>query len=121
MEVSPSPEMEVSVGSVERIIGYRFKNKRFLEEALTHSSPPSEGADSVSLERLEYLGDSVIRLAIISYFFNEYPELNPGKLHDLLKANVRNEKLARVAVRHDLYQHVRRYNVDFLDDQVVFM
>ena len=120
MEVSPSPEMEVSVGSVERIIGYRFKNKKLVEEALTHSSSSSSGADSVSYQRLEFVGDAVISLAISNYFFHAYPQLKPGELTTLRSANVSTEKLARVAVRRDLYHYVRRFNVDSLDDQVVF-
>ncbi|KAF3435007.1 hypothetical protein FNV43_RR22094 [Rhamnella rubrinervis] len=118
MGVSPSPEMEVSVRSVERIIGYRFKNKRLVEEALTHSSSSSSGADPVTYQRLEFVGDAVISLAVSNYFFHAYPQLKPGELSSLRRANVSNEKLARVAVRHGLYQYVRRFNVDSLDDQV---
>ncbi|KAF3455047.1 hypothetical protein FNV43_RR05495 [Rhamnella rubrinervis] len=116
--VSPSREMKGSVRSVEQIIGYRFKNKRLLEEALTHSYSSSSGADSLSYQRLEFLGDAVISLAISRYFFDEYPQLKPGELSDLREAYVSNEKLARVAVRHDLYEYIRRFNVKSLDDQV---
>ena len=117
MEVSPSPEMEESVRGVEQVIGYSFKNKRLVEEALTHSSSSS---DTVSYQRLEFVGDAVIGLAISNYFFHAYPWLKPGELTTLRSANVSTEKLARVAVRRDLYHYVRRFNVDSLDDQVVF-
>ncbi|XP_015899137.1 ribonuclease 3-like protein 2 isoform X1 [Ziziphus jujuba] len=112
--VYPSPDMEVSVRAVERILGYSFKNKRLLEEALTHSSC----SDSLSnFQRLEFVGDAAIGLAISNYVFLAYPQLDPGQLTSLRSANISTEKLARVAVRHGLYPYVRR-NVANLDDKV---
>ncbi|XP_061342227.1 ribonuclease 3-like protein 3 isoform X2 [Gastrolobium bilobum] len=99
----PSAEMEVSVLAVENIIRYSFRNKKLLEEALTHSSFP----DAVSYERLELLGDAVLGLAIISHLFLAYPTLDPGQLSLLRSANVSTEKLARVAIRHGFHRFVR--------------
>ena len=45
---------------VEDLIGYQFKNKLFLKEALTHKS----NDENFNNERLEFLGDSVISLAV---------------------------------------------------------
>ncbi|KAE8649377.1 hypothetical protein Csa_021568 [Cucumis sativus] len=96
---------------IERILSYKFKNKKLLEEALTHSSY----LNSPSYDRLEFIGDSAIGLAISTYFFPLYPDLNQGQLTLLSAANVSTEKLARVAVLHRLYSYVRR-NADDLDD-----
>lgn len=113
-DVPLSPDMEVSVRAVERILGYSFRNKRLLEEALTHSSC----TDSVSdFQRLEFIGDAAIGLAISNYIFLAYPKLDPGQLTSLRSANISTEKLARVAIRHGLYPYVRR-NVASLDDKV---
>ncbi|CAK9321823.1 unnamed protein product [Citrullus colocynthis] len=105
--------MESSVIAAERILSYNFKNKKLLEEALTHSSY----FDSASYERLEFIGDSAIGLAITNYFFLAYPDLHQGQLSLLRAANISTEKLARVAVRHGLYNYVRR-NAAALDDKV---
>ncbi|KAI7724669.1 hypothetical protein M8C21_021480 [Ambrosia artemisiifolia] len=96
-------DMEYSVTAVENIIMYTFKNKKLLEQALTHPS----FSDGPSYQRLEFLGDSALGLAISSFFYLTYPEIDSGKLSDLRAANVSNEKLARVAVNHGLHKYIR--------------
>ncbi|KAJ1389544.1 Ribonuclease III domain [Sesbania bispinosa] len=105
--------MEASVLAVEKIIGYCFRNKSLLEEALTHSS----FVDAISYERLEFIGDAVLGLAISNHLFLAYPSLDPGQLSLLRSANVSTEKLARVAVRHGLHRYVR-HNTPPLVDRV---
>ncbi|PIN09470.1 Ribonuclease III [Handroanthus impetiginosus] len=106
-------DMESSVRAVENILKYRFRNKKLLEEALTHPSY----TDSASYDRLEFVGDAVLGLAISNYFFIQYPNLDQGKLTLLRSANVSTEKLARIAVRHQLYNYVR-HNAGGLDEKV---
>ncbi|KAL6968928.1 Ribonuclease 3-like protein 2, partial [Sarracenia purpurea var. burkii] len=105
-------DMADSVRAVERILNYRFRNKRLLEEALTHSSY----TESASYQRLEFLGDSALGLAISNFLFLSYPDLDPGQLSLLRSANISTEKLARVAVRHGLHRYVR-HNATGLDDK----
>ncbi|XP_057765606.1 ribonuclease 3-like protein 2 isoform X2 [Salvia miltiorrhiza] len=112
-EVEEISDMEASVGAVENLLGYRFKQKKLLEEALTHSSC----AESTSYQRLEFIGDAALGLAISNFVYLSYPGLDQGKLTLLRAANICTEKLARVAVRHRLYKYVRR-NVAALDDKV---
>ena len=66
----------------EESIGYRFRNKDFLIEALTHSSYANERKHSKynHNERLEFLGDSVLGLVISDYLFINYPSLPEGEL-----------------------------------------
>ena len=52
----------------ENNIGYSFKNKNLLKEALTHTSYAYENKVK-SNERLEYLGDAVLELATSEYFY----------------------------------------------------
>ncbi|XP_050109230.1 ribonuclease 3-like protein 2 isoform X2 [Malus sylvestris] len=111
--VQPSPEIQQSVAAVEQIVGYDFRNKRLLEEALTHSSY----SESPSYQRLEFIGDAALSLALSNYFFLAYPGVDPGTLSLLRSANVSTEKLARVAVRHGLYRHLR-HNAPALRDKV---
>jgi ribonuclease-3 len=56
---------------IEHTIGYEFRNKKLLLEALTHKSYYHENkTKTVSYnERLEFLGDSVISLIIVEYLF----------------------------------------------------
>ncbi|KAF5730531.1 ribonuclease 3-like protein 2-like [Tripterygium wilfordii] len=111
--VPASPDMELTISAVERIINYNFRNKRFLEEALTHSSY----TNSASYERLEFIGDAALGLAFSNYVYLAYTDLDPGQLSLLRAANISTEKLARVAVRHELYRHLR-HNASSLDDKM---
>jgi dsRNA-specific ribonuclease len=103
--------IEASVAAVEKIIGYKFKNKKLLEEALTHTSYP----EAVSYERLEFVGDAALGLAISNYLFLTYTSVDPRQLSLLRSANVSTEKLARAAVRYGLYRYVRHNTVSFVD------
>ncbi|CAN6342541.1 unnamed protein product [Urochloa humidicola] len=90
---------------VERLLGYRFRDRALLEEALTHQS----FSDSVtSYQRLEFVGDAALGLAFSNFLYLTNPTLGPGALSTLRAANISTEKLARVAVRHDLYPLLRR-------------
>ncbi|XVF33960.1 hypothetical protein REPUB_Repub18cG0016100 [Reevesia pubescens] len=95
--------MEASIAAVERILNYSFRNKRLLEEALTHSSY----SDSTSYQRLEFVGDAALGLALTNHVFLAYPKLDPGHLSLIRAANISTEKLARVAVKHRLFEFVR--------------
>ncbi|XXG61712.1 hypothetical protein AAC387_Pa05g0252 [Persea americana] len=105
--------MRDAVVALEHHLGYRFRNPNLLVDALTHTSYP-EGA---TYGRLEFVGDAVLGLAISYHLYLAYPHLDPGKLSVLRAANGTTEKFARVAVRHGLYQYLRR-NSPTLDEKV---
>lgn len=58
------------------VLGFEFKNIDLLITALTHRSYVNEHKKSVSShnERLEFLGDAVLELAVTDYLFNNYSE-----------------------------------------------
>jgi ribonuclease III len=74
-------------------LGYRFKNRDLLDEALRHSSYVNEIKDSGLLdnERLEFLGDAVLDLAISHILMNEFRDMNEGDLSKY-RATIVNEK-----------------------------
>jgi Ribonuclease III domain len=103
------------VKEAERIIGYSFSNPRLLEEALTH---PSISSGAISYQRLEFVGDAALSMAITKYLYlSSQQDIKPKLLTKLRSANVSNERLARIAVRHGIYPLVRR-NSPQLDKQV---
>lgn len=61
---------------VEDLLGYQFKNKLFLKEALTHKS----NDENFNNERLEFLGDSVISLAVSEELLLKEANLDEGSL-----------------------------------------
>lgn len=70
----------VNLSEVEKIIGYKFKTKKILQRALTHSSYSNEHKVE-SNERLEFLGDAVIEFIITERLFSEFK----GREGDLSK------------------------------------
>ena len=70
----------VNFSEVEKIIDYKFKNKKILQKALTHSSYSNEH-NVESNERLEFLGDAVIEFIITEILYREFK----GKEGDLSK------------------------------------
>lgn len=72
-------------------LGYRFRDPRLLEKALTHSSYANEGRHGLeSNERLEFLGDSVLGFVAAKYLFEK--ETGPGGELTKLRAAVVCEK-----------------------------
>ena len=67
---------------LEKKLGYRFRDRRLLEHAMTHSSYANEhrGAGLTSNERLEFLGDSVLGMVVADYLFHEHPDMPEGEL-----------------------------------------
>ena len=110
-------EKSATIVAVEKILSYCFKDKALLVEALTHpayynnkSKNNNNGESFRSYQRLEFVGDVVLGLAVSKYLYLEDPSLGPGQLTDLRSANVGNDKLARVAVRHGLHRYIRHNN-----------
>jgi ribonuclease-3 len=62
---------EQDIAELEKRLGYLFKNKELLREALTHRSFYHENPDKADAynERLEFLGDSVLGFVIVEYLF----------------------------------------------------
>ncbi len=66
---------------LEKIIGYNFKEKKLLEEALTHPSMSQyKNQKKFNYERLEFLGDSVLSCIIIDYLIKRYKNETEGQL-----------------------------------------
>lgn len=70
----------------------KFKNPRLLNQALTHRSyfneHPEEGEDN---ERLEFLGDAVLKFVMAKLLYQRYPHLREGDL-TRLRASLENNK-----------------------------
>lgn len=84
---------------LERIIKYRFRNKYFLDQALTHKSYANERYRSKHKdnERLEFLGDSVLGIVISRILYDEYPNENEGFLTRCKSQLVSGATIARIA------------------------
>lgn len=86
---------------VERKIGIFFKNKDLLIQAFCHRSYLNEHPEFhlSHNERLEFLGDAVLELAVTEYLYKNFPEKNEGELTSWRAALVNSKNLAKIAER----------------------
>ena len=87
------------LGYVERMLGYTFKRKILLIEALTHASYQQDSC-TPSYERLEFLGDSVLDMIVTDHLYHA-PGKNysPGHMHLRKSALVNGHLLAYICLR----------------------
>lgn len=82
---------------LEERLGYAFKDESLLTQALTHRSALSEGDLANSYERLEFLGDRVLGLAVSEMLLQAFEKEEEGVLARRFNALVRRETCAAVA------------------------
>ncbi len=88
-------------------LGYTFVDTGLLVEALTHRSWCADHPEVRSNERLEFLGDAVLALAVTDYIYTAYPEMAEGQLAPLRAEVVRAETLADLALELGLGEVLR--------------
>ena len=78
-----------------------------LKTALTHKSTKTDYYDKVNdNERLEYLGDAVLKLSVSQWLYNNYPDYNEGVMSQTRAYVVSDKTLARVAKKIDLGKYI---------------
>jgi ribonuclease III len=88
---------------LERRLGYQFKDRGLLREALTHGSVTRlRGKPRRTNERLEFLGDRVVGLAVAELLIRRYPDEPEGALSSRLSGLVSEPALAEAARELDL-------------------
>lgn len=94
-----------SLDALEARLGHHFRDRSLLEAALTHAS--AMGAGRPNYQRLEFLGDRVLGLAVAEMLLEAFPRANEGELAQRLTALVRNESCAEVALALDVGSAIR--------------
>ncbi len=101
-----APEPPENPGTkLERVLGYSFARSELLETALTHPSA-AVGSD-VHYERLEFLGDAVLDLAIADLLMRKFPTAKEGPLSKQRASIVNARTLALKAQAVELNQMMR--------------
>ena len=95
--------------TLEDVLGYTFKDKNLLVNALTHSSYANENRASgaTSNERLEFLGDSILGMVTAEHLFRTHPDMPEGELTRTRAALVCEGSLHQVAKTWGLGQYLR--------------
>ncbi len=81
-------------------IGYKFKDEKLLQTALTHTSYAYENKLE-SNEKLEYLGDSILEFISSKYLYNNYKELKEGEMTKVRAYAVCEDSLYQVALQNN--------------------
>ncbi|XP_075227307.1 endoribonuclease Dcr-2 isoform X2 [Lycorma delicatula] len=139
--LTPSGSIEFhlhNVDKLEKLIGYRFVDRSFLLQALSH---PTYQPNNITptYQRLEFLGDAILDFLITCHIFETCSStLTPGALTDLRSALVNNITLATISVRIglnkfllmrscklseviDAFVQRQEERNDEIDDQVLFL
>lgn len=82
--------------ALEKALGYQFQNRKLLERALTHASVRSVSANRHDNERLEFLGDRVLGLAVAEMLHDALPDQQEGELARYFNRLVRGATCAVV-------------------------
>lgn len=83
------------------------RNDSLLARALTHSSyAHEEGREGEDNERLEFLGDAVIQLAVTERLYQQFPDRPEGELAKMRASVVCADSLAEAARRLGLGEHL---------------
>lgn len=94
---------------LEKKIGYTYKEKGLLQQALTHSSFSNEQKinKSGNYERLEFLGDAVLELVSSDFLYHDNPDLPEGQLTRMRASMVCEPALAFCARDLELHEYIR--------------
>ena len=101
---APKPE---NLDALEATLQYSFEDRSLLRMAVTHQSAlESAHAEGESYQRLEFLGDRVLGLAVSQMLFRLQPQIVVGRLARRLSDLVRAETCADIAEVWGLGDHI---------------
>jgi ribonuclease-3 len=100
--LSEGHALSASQEALQQRLGHRFRQPALLQRALTHRS-----ASSLHNERLEFLGDAVLELAISALLYERFAESDEGDLTRIRAHLVREETLHRAALQLGLPAVIR--------------
>ena len=85
--------------ALQNALGYRFRDPKLLEQALTHTSYANENRSNriTHNERLEFLGDSILGFVVADYLYRNYPSRLEGELTRMRAELVCERSLAVMA------------------------
>lgn len=92
--------------ALSEVLGLSFQNPTLLDLALTHRSVSAENLDRSDNERMEFLGDAVLQMAVTSRLYADYPDLPEGQMAKVRAAVVSGSSLAEAARAMDLGSYV---------------
>lgn len=90
--------------NLEQILGYTFKNKNLLHQALTHTSFTAD--IHYNYERLEFLGDRILGVTVAEMLFRSFKDEPEGKLAQRFVRLVCKQSVAEVMRQLKISQYI---------------
>ncbi len=118
------------IDQLEEIISYNFKNKKLLQNSLIHPSYIAENKkkkinETNDFERLEFLGDRVLGLAISSIIYKKFQKNNEGDLSKKLSYFVQKNFLHKISIKLKIDRFLKfsskkneKMNISILADSI---
>ncbi|KAL7910502.1 hypothetical protein GGI35DRAFT_493076 [Trichoderma velutinum] len=100
-----SAAQRLTVDKVAEITGYRFKCAPLVRTAFRHPSYVFE-SNIRDYQRLEFLGDALLDMAVVDFLFKRFPEADPKWLTEHKMAMVSNQFLGCLCVKLGLHKHI---------------
>lgn len=94
--------MSADLDSLQERLGHVFKDRRWLQQALTHRSFSAEHN-----ERLEFLGDSVLNLCVADWLYGQLQSQDEGDLSRIRANLVKQDALHGIAQKLGIAAHLR--------------
>jgi ribonuclease-3 len=95
----------INIKKIQLNLNYKFHNKYLLLDALTHTSFLNKKKE-IKFERLEFLGDRVLGLAISDTLYEMFPNESEGDLAKRLAVLVSGKTLAEIAIKIKLQDFI---------------
>ncbi|KAG8427536.1 Dicer-like protein 1 [Metarhizium acridum] len=103
--IPPRPIEVLAADKVEGSIGYKFRSPKLLRSAFKHPSYPYE-PELPNYQRLEFLGDALLDVAIVDFLFRRYPLADPQWLTEHKMAMASNHFFPFLCVELGLHRHI---------------
>ena len=102
-----TPRREKQIQEFEGKIGVTFLNPALLNQSLTHSSYAHETRNKVpDNERMELLGDAVIKLITSEYLYNKFPDYQEGDITKIRAVAISDDVLAEAAKKLNIGEYI---------------
>lgn len=96
--------MPFDLDEFQRRLDYRFRDQNLLRVALTHPSVSKDLSGAPHNQRLEFLGDAVLQLALTNELYHRFPEFGEGPMTKARAQLVNRKSLAEQGAKLELGQ-----------------
>jgi ribonuclease-3 len=101
-------EIPVDYKKIEEVLGYNFNDRSYITTCFKHRSYLTISGEPswLSNERLEFLGDAVLDLAVTEFLYTTFPKHREGELSKMKSVLVSRTVLAELILKMDLGQYL---------------